>query len=241
MEQHTVFYEDLIIPFVLIRKKVKNVNLKVRPDSTVVVSADKRVPYEFIEQFIKDKALWISKTRNRFDERRSRHRELQYISGEIIYYLGIKYPLLVVPTNNREKAYLNGEVLVLMVRDSSDFILKEKLVKLWYKKQARVVFNNSLEKMYPKVAGYGIVKPSVAIRAMKTRWGSCSWEKQKITLNTELLKAPEPCIDYLVLHELAHFKYRKHDSAFYAFLTEIMPEWKEHKLHLRSYMPEGSQ
>jgi predicted metal-dependent hydrolase len=240
MEQHTVIYENQAITFLLVRKNVKNINLKVRPDSTVVVSAGSMVPYDFIEQLIREKARWISKTRNRFEERCSRQVELQYVSGEIIYYLGMKYPLLVLPANNREKVYLNGDVLVLLVRDGSDITCKEKLVKLWYKEQAKIVFNDSLERMYPKVAGYGILKPSVTIRAMKTRWGSCSWKKRKITLNTELLKTPQSCIDYLVLHELAHFKHRNHDTAFYAFLSSIMPEWKEHKLYLRSFMTNSS-
>jgi predicted metal-dependent hydrolase len=236
MEQHTVTCEDQVITFLLVRKNVKNVNLKVRPDSTVVVSAGSMVPREFIEQLIREKARWISKTRNRFEERHSRQVELQYISGEIIYYLGRQYRLMVLPTKNREKVFIDGDDLALLVRDGSDFTRREKLIKLWYKEQAKIIFNDSLERMYPKVAGYGIDKPSITIRAMKTRWGSCSWKKRKITLNTELMKTPQSCIDYLVLHELAHFKHRNHDTAFYAFLSSIMPEWKEHKLHLRSFM-----
>jgi len=240
MEQHTVTCEDQAITFLLIRKNVKNVNLKVRPDSTIVVSADNKVPYEFIEQLVREKARWILKTRDRFDERRSRQRGLQYISGEITYYLGIKYPLLVLPANNREKVFIDGDDLVLLVQDGSDFTRREKLIKLWYKEQAKTVFHESLERMHSRVAGYGIDKPSITIRAMKTRWGSCSWKKQKITLSTELLKTPQSCIDYVVLHELAHFKHRNHDAAFYIFLSGIMPDWKEQKLYLKSFMDNSS-
>lgn len=240
VEQHTVIYEDQTIPFVLVRKKVKNVNLKVRPDLTVVVSANNKVPYEFIEQLVREKARWILKTRDHFDKKRSSYRELKYISGEIIYYLGRQYRLLVLPSNNREKVFIEGDNLVLLVQNDSDFTRREKLIKLWYKEQAKMVFHESLERIHPRVAGYGIDKPSITIRAMKTRWGSCSWKKQKITLSTELLKTPQSCIDYVVLHELAHFKHRNHDAAFYNFLSGIMPDWKEQKLYLKSFMDNSS-
>lgn len=64
---------------------------------------------------------------------------------------------------------------------------------------------------------------------MKARWGSCIPEKQLILLNSELIKAPKLCIDYVVLHELIHFKYRNHDSNFYDFMTSLMPDWKQRK------------
>ena len=83
--------------------------------------------------------------------------------------------------------------------------------------------------MYPYLEKYGIDKPEIKIRKMKARWGSCIPEKQLILLNSELIKAPKLCIDYVVLHELIHFKYRNHDSNFYDFMTSLMPDWKQRK------------
>ena len=64
---------------------------------------------------------------------------------------------------------------------------------------------------------------------MKARWGSCHNKDKTILLNLELIKAPKYCIDYVVLHELIHFKYRNHDKKFYTFLTLLMPDWKRRK------------
>jgi len=64
---------------------------------------------------------------------------------------------------------------------------------------------------------------------MKARWGSCLKEKNIILLNSELIKAPKFCIDYVILHELIHFKYRNHDAEFYDFMTSLMPDWKQRK------------
>jgi predicted metal-dependent hydrolase len=64
---------------------------------------------------------------------------------------------------------------------------------------------------------------------MKARWGSCYRKDKVIILNLELIKAPKYCIDYVVLHELIHFKYKNHDNNFYTFLSSLMPDWKKRK------------
>ncbi|CAC9587858.1 Putative predicted metal-dependent hydrolase [Bathymodiolus heckerae thiotrophic gill symbiont] len=66
----------------------------------------------------------------------------------------------------------------------------------------------------------------VRIRKMKTRWGSCNPEKSYINLNSELIKAPIQCIEYVIFHELAHLIHPNHDKGFYTYLTIHMPNWK---------------
>jgi len=44
--------------------------------------------------------------------------------------------------------------------------------------------------------------------------------------NTELIDAPKFCIDYVILHELIHFKHRNHDEKFYNMMDVLMPDWK---------------
>ena len=61
MEKHAVISDSRTISFTLTRKKVKNINLRIRPDDTVAVSAHQRVPFEMIEEFVINKASWIEK------------------------------------------------------------------------------------------------------------------------------------------------------------------------------------
>ena len=68
---------------------------------------------------------------------------------------------------------------------------------------------------------------------MKTRWESCSWNKQKITLNDKLIEFILESIDYVVLHELAHFKYQRHDKEYYEFILTLIPDWKERSIVLK--------
>jgi len=68
---------------------------------------------------------------------------------------------------------------------------------------------------------------------MKKRWGSLS-RSGLLTLNTDLIRAPQECIDYVITHELCHTLHHDHGAAFYALLVEVMPDWerRKHKLEL---------
>ena len=71
--------------------------------------------------------------------------------------------------------------------------------------------------------------PHLSVKRMRTLWGSCSREKNIINLNYYLYKAPVACIEYVILHELVHFIYPRHDKNFRDFLTIYMPDWQERK------------
>ena len=64
---------------------------------------------------------------------------------------------------------------------------------------------------------------------MKSRWGSCIPSNNKVIFNLKLIKTPICCIEYVVLHELSHFKYQDHSKNFYNFVTIFMPDWKARK------------
>lgn len=234
MEKHTIKFGRKTIEFELERKNVKHINLRVKPDMKVFVSAGEDVPLSYIEGFVKKKAGWIFKNIEYFQKTQSENSyNKQYVNGETVRYLGKQYRLRVVQAEAEEVKYFQGYIY-LYVKDKEDRAKKEKLLNQWLREKAKEVFNESLNRMYSRLEKYGIEKPDISIRIMKTRWGSCSNEKKKITLNSELIKAPKPCIDYVILHELVHFKYRNHDKNFYNFLTVLMPDWRKRKTMLDS-------
>jgi predicted metal-dependent hydrolase len=103
----------------------------------------------------------------------------------------------------------------------------------------RRILTGALNRLYPIVETFGVRMPSVTVRSMKTRWGSCSVHRGSIRLNSHLRFAPPESIDYVVLHELAHFLYPNHSKDFYGFIERYMPDWKQRKeLLKRIPMPE---
>lgn len=230
MEKYSFIYGNKIIEFEVQRKKVKNINLNVKPDMTVVVSASDKVPVDYILEYVKTKASWIIRNVGFFKEVQPEHTaDKLYLSGESFKYLGKQYRLKVEETDDAESVKYYQGYIYLSINDKNDYKRKEKLVIDWYRAKAHEKFNESLDRMYEFVEKYGIEKPEIQIRTMKARWGSCINEKRSILLNGDLIKAPKLCIDYVVLHELVHFKYRNHDSDFYDFMTSLMPDWKQRK------------
>lgn len=75
---------------------------------------------------------------------------------------------------------------------------------------------------------------SINIRYNKSRWGSCS-SKGKLAFSARLLMAPDPVIDYVIIHELTHLEYFNHSPAFWGRINEVMPEYKKHELWLKKH------
>lgn len=229
MEKHQIHFGNQFIDFWIERKDVKNVNLNIKPDMTVQVSANEKVPLNFIYDFVKSKATFILKHIKHFEEVLPlKQSDREYVSGETFKYLGKQYRLRVKPSTEETVKYFRG-FIYLCVLDPTDFCKKEKLMEAWYNEKAYKVFGESLNKMAVVMKKYGVEKPSLDIRVMKARWGSAHIDKNTILINTELIKAPKYCIDYVILHELIHFKYNNHSEGFYNMLFTLMPDWEKRK------------
>ena len=78
----------------------------------------------------------------------------------------------------------------------------------------------------------GLYCDSWQTKYMTTRWGTCNTKTKKLWFNLQLAKKPVECIEYIILHELAHLKVRNHGSDFVAILDSYMPCWRETKKKL---------
>jgi len=218
-----------MILFEFTRKKVKNINLRVRRDQSVCVSASPRVPLAQIDAFVAGKAGFIARARARIaaaekdapDARR-------YVSGEVFAVLGENL-LLLVREAREETVFCEGGRLVVQVRDENDLARKRALAEDYYARLAARVFPEALARMCAKLEARGVVMPKLRIRNMKTRWGSCLVQKGIVTLNARLVEHSMACIEYVAAHELCHFVRADHSRRFYELLAAVLPDWKERK------------
>ena len=207
----------------IVRKDVKNITLKVRPNGEAILTTPKAASDEHIKFIIQKRAKWIAKKRTFFASFKTPQKE--YVSGEDFKYLGRSYRLKVVQSKE-ERVKLQRGYLELFVKDKSDIKRKENLIYEWYYEKAMLYFFNILQE-FNKIVKQDI--KSVKIRQMKTRWGSCNPYKSYINLNTELIKKPKACIEYVVFHELVHLLYHDHSKKFYEHLSLYMPDWQKRK------------
>ena len=186
IQERTVCAGEKKINYILERKQVKNINLRVRPDGSVKVSASPRVDTSYIDDFVLSKAEFILKALERFKSAETTERQFQ---EELVKAKSGQESLLADPA----------------------------------------IFTEILDEVYPAFIPYGIARPKLRVRTMKSCWGSCLVNKGIITLNRKLLMKHRECIEYVVVHELCHFIHPNHSKEFYKFMEQFMPDWKERK------------
>ena len=227
-----VLAEGQEISYVLERKQVKNLNLRIRKDGSVFVSANDAVSFDEVDEFVCNKASYILGAVKHFNEMALyKPQPKQYVSGETFYLQG-RALRLQVSQAAKDSISSDGVCIYLKAKDVNDFEKKRRMVNRFLDSQCKTIFVGVMDELYPLFKKYGIEKPTLKIRDMETRWGSCLAKKGIVTLNKRLLEAPRNCIEYVVMHELCHFMHPNHSKYFYAFLSMLMPDWKERKQFL---------
>jgi predicted metal-dependent hydrolase len=211
----------------------KTLAIRVHPDARVSVSVPLGSNLVEVETFIARRAAWILRHQRSFAQKAAEALPRRWVSGETQRFLGREYRLEVLPLNRgREFVHLDGDCLVVGVRPPAEAARVEKRVDAWLRRQALVIFAERVAIWYPHLASPGVATPQVAVRSMRSRWGSCT-VAGKITLTTRLVTAPLALIDYVAVHELCHLKERNHGPRFYLLLTQLIPDWKERKKQLK--------
>ena len=131
---------------------------------------------------------------------------------------------------------VNVEKMRQMARKNgsdADTILSGKSLTAAERKEALVYLIPMVEKWHPVVADHGIPMPRVTVRRMRSRYGSCSVGRGRITLAEFLIHVPKECAEYVVLHELTHFLYPNHGKEFYQFIETHMPDYRQREKQLK--------
>lgn len=223
----------------IIRKNIKNIHLKVFRSLEVVLSVPMTVPSDWIDSFLKNHVEWIDDQITKY-KKASGYNNLSSIrSGSSTQLLG-KDVRIYKEASLENRIELDEKKVCMFLKDISDEDLAQRLFDEWWRNKAIEIFQFEMEKLYQKIfKKYGLDQPHIWVRKMKTLWGSCTPNKNKITLNEYLLKADIRCIQYVILHELAHLLYPNHSKEFYDFLTIHMPDWKERKKQLDNEVVQG--
>lgn len=208
------------------KKNIKNLHLVVAPpDGKVRVSAPMHLSDDSITMFVRTKLGWIKKQQEKFDKQ-PRQSEREYVSGETLYVFGQQYFLRVEYSYKGNSLVLAGNEAILTVRKESTVKQRETFVNEWY----RTLLKEKIEIYLLKWENItGLYCDSWQTKYMTTRWGTCNTNSRKIWLNLQLAKKPIECLEYVILHELAHLKVRNHSKDFVAIMDQYMPYWRETK------------
>lgn len=234
-ETRQVQCDKRVLEYTLTRKEVKNINLRIKPNGEIHVSANKKVPVRYIDNLIREKQAYIIRTLDRFKEKQVSTFSRKYVSGESFNVLGKSLELKVIE-GEPESVTSDGVFIFLTVKKEDDIRCKEILINNWFKEIQKNIFDDICKEAYEIFKKYGVKYPNIKTRNMTSRWGSCRPQKGNITLNSRLIEVPRSCIEYVIFHEFAHFIHPNHSKKFYDFLTSLMPDWKDRKKELNKVL-----
>lgn len=220
-------------------KDIKNINLRVYRDFSIKLSLPMNVADEWINKFLESKKDWIESKLEIYKATDGYNNLLALKSGSSTQMLGKDMRIIKVQSTKNFVEVDEKKILVNLkdINDNDSFM---RVFSNWWREQAFNVYSQQVDALYNSVfKKYGMQKPTISIKKMKTMWGSCTKSLGKITLNEYLLKADIMCIQYVVLHELTHLIYTYHSKDFYDFLTIHMPDWQSRKKQLDMEVVQG--
>lgn len=210
---------------VVLRKRMKNLVLRVEDDGTIKVSCPWHVTNEEIASFVKEKSTWILKT-----QRVQKRKQNEVLTG----------------VDRKEAVWMGKHYKVRFEKADHNFLLFEEDTIVYYLTE---INDSNIENTFYREAGkylLAMVKerrgdldteicranhkplPRITLKYMTSRWGSCTPAKSHISLSVRLIHFPYPCFEYVLIHEYAHILVPNHSAAFYDVVRRFMPNYKKY-------------
>ena len=220
------------LTYELYRGSYQNINLRVRGDGTVRVSASRFLSVAQIEELLRAKEAFLLRSLDRVAQTMLPP-ESPWRDGGAIPILG-KDRLIRVSVGEKTRAILDNDEIAVTVRENSETEIRRAILRLLESEAKRVICDRKSD-VERTLEGYGVPAHEYRFRYMVSRWGSCCPTARTITFNKYLICVPPECIEYVMVHETAHFTESNHSPAFWRIVGEILPDWKKRKQRLTSY------
>ena len=192
------------------RKRIKNLYLRIKEENKIEVSANFYTTNKEILKIINDNKAFIIKANNKL--------KVNKLKPNKIMYLGDELSLI-----ESDKTFIdNNYIYAKSEEDAMNYIYS-----LCYD-----VFKVRLERIMSMFDN--LPEFTLRVRKMKTRWGVCNKGSMTVTLNTELITKDVNLIDYVIVHELCHFKHMDHSPAFWNEVAKYYPYYKQARKELNN-------
>ena len=201
--------DNLYYPVEVIRKKNKNTYIRVKSGNVISVTTNRWVTDRQIEKLLKENEKVLKKML------------IKCQKEEDFYILGQAYDIIVVSGIDK-----------IEISDNKVFTPTKRKLELWYAKEMKKIFEERLFFWY-ETFEENIPTPKLKIRNMKTRWGVCNIKDNSVTLNSKLMEYDITKLDYVIIHELSHFKHFNHSKEFWTLVSKYCPNYKQVRKALR--------
>ena len=203
---------DYTIDYEILRKDNKNLYFRFDENCKLIITTPKFISDEEVKKLITKNSSAILKM---YEDSLERHER-----GSLFWYLGNSYDVI-----------FDNRVTTIIFEEEKIICHDEDALNKFYLSECERIFQeeiNTCRKCFNNLPDF-----STKIRKMKTRWGVCNVKNKIITLNSELLKKDVALIDYVIVHEMAHFYEGNHSKQFWKIVEMVIPDYKEKRKKLR--------
>jgi predicted metal-dependent hydrolase len=219
------------VPVQVTIKPIKNLHLSVvPPDGAVRISAPQGMSPDHVRAYAIGKLGWIRRQQARFS-RQQRESPRLVVERESHALWGQRLLLHIEEVNASPRIEHRPKQLILYIRPGSTLEKRQSILAAWYRNELRSEAAGLIDHWQQRL---GVQINKLFVQAMSRQWGSCNPATRNIRLNTQLARKPLACLDYIVLHELAHLKVPTHSEEFIALLDSLQPDWQERRRLLNS-------
>jgi predicted metal-dependent hydrolase len=210
-------------------QRARHVRLEIHLESGLTVVVPYRYNTEGITRFLYQKRLWI--LRKLEDCRKFQSNNIATVSDSISY-LGQKLKIIEQRDHNQLADVSLDQNTITVNLGADDNLVR--VLETWFRSQAEELITRKVDMFSQQI---GVRFSRLTIRNARTRWGSCS-RLGNLNFNWKLIKAPEPVIDYVIIHELCHLKEMNHSPSFWNLVERHCTNCYEQRSWLKQHEAE---
>ena len=220
------------------KKRRKTISIEINRQKQVALRAPFRASDAQILAVVQQRWQWIFTKLAAIEAMIPPTEPVPWYQAKQIFYLGQAYPVqeeyFPIP-KTRAGCEFSGTVFMLslsqLVDQAALEALRLKILSAWYTQEAKSYL---LERTHYFSKCMQVLPQKIIIKTQKRRWGSCD-AANNIRYNWKVMMAAPELIDYLVVHELAHIRYKNHGQDFWNFVGTILPDYQSRRQALRDF------
>lgn len=209
------------------RSRRKTASIYIERDGSLSMLVPEKLDDKQIEEILKENEYKIYKYQAKRQLLNEKAVKREPVNGQSYLYLGRNYYLQYSP----EVKQIEFKGRYFFAPESGRAATYD-LFKDFYRNRGKQFLPPRVDKHAELM---GLQVEEISVMDLKSRWASCSVKKPKVNFHWKIMMAPASVIDYLIVHELAHFRHKRHNSVFWNEVDKVMPGYQKQVTWLKQY------
>lgn len=218
--------EYLLMP----RSERSTTDIVIERNGTIIVRPSKAIAPEDVDALVYDKRRWIYENLAEWRDLNATSVIREWVNGETFPYLGRNYRLRFVTEQTQPLLLKEGWFCLrrdIIEREGPAGARME--FRRFYTQKGRLRLRERVSLFAPKV---GVKPGDVSVKDLGFNWGKCM-SSGDMHFHWKTMMAPLDVLDYVVVHELCHMRFKDHTDAFWNEIDKVLPDYRNRKEWLR--------